>query len=129
MNCGNDLFSLVLCALISPFFAASYLHKEIKPTYPIGAWFVSVFTILILYGIIILIIYGIVKLFPDNKEEREYFKSLPTKDVLDDDFARLYDSPTSIVIPSDPPRMFLPDSPSLEEVQENARVAALKNYR
>ena len=99
-QCGNNVFSMVLCAAIAPFFAASYVHKNLENNYPIGAWVVSVLTVLILYGVIILAIYGIIKLFPAKKEEREYFKRLtetdenltrfPWKDILAGDFKCMY---------------------------------------
>jgi len=99
-QCGNGPFEMVLCALIAPFFAASSVHKKLENNYPIGAWVVSVLTVLILYGVIILAIYGIFKLVPPKKEEREYFKHhpekdknltlFPWKDILDGDFKFTY---------------------------------------
>ena len=89
-QCGKDLFSMGLCALIAPFFAASYVHKKLENNYPIGAWVVSVLTVLILYGVIILAIYGLIKLASPKKDERDYFKHLPGKDILDGDFKCTY---------------------------------------
>ena len=79
-QCGKDVFSIVLCAAIAPFFAASYVHKNLENNYPIGAWVVSVLTVLILYGVFILAIYGLIKLASPKKDEREYFKHHPEKD-------------------------------------------------